>query len=202
MIVVDVETTGLNPDQHSLVSIGAIDFNDPEWQFYQECRIWDGAKIEERALEVNGFTRQEIEDTEKQTEGELVTAFLEWAYDSPEHTIAGQNVYVDLEFIRAAARRAGKSAALPHRIIDQHSICFAHMIQHGTMPPSENGKTTLNSDAVMEYVGIPVEPRPHNALNGATWEAEAFSRLLYDKSLFEQFFEFTVPWLEEKGEIA
>jgi hypothetical protein len=49
----------------------------------------------------------------------------------------------------------------------------------------------------MEYVGIPVEPHPHVGINGAVWEAEAFSRLFYDKPLFEQFKEYPVPWVEK-----
>ena len=42
MIVLDTESTGLNPLTDSILSIGAIDLNDPTNQFYDECRIWDG----------------------------------------------------------------------------------------------------------------------------------------------------------------
>jgi len=48
----------------------------------------------------------------------------------------------------------------------------------------------------MEYVGIPAEPKPHNALRGAKWEAEVFMRLLYNKNLFPEFKEFEIPWLK------
>ena len=196
MIVVDIEATGMNWDQHSLVSIGAVDFNDPGRQFYKECRIWDGAKIEEEALAFTGFTESEVRDEGKPTESEIIRAFLEWAYTSSEYTVAGQNVYIDLEFIRAAARRAGENAALAHRIIDLHSITVAHMIRRGIEPGSEDGKTTLDSDVIMEYVGIPTEPHPHIAINGAKWEAEAFSRLLYDKPMLQEFQKHPIPWLE------
>ena len=60
MIVVDVETTGLYPNKNSIVSIGAVDFLNPVNTFYQECRIWRGAKISDQALEVNGFTKKQI----------------------------------------------------------------------------------------------------------------------------------------------
>jgi len=39
MIVADIEATGLDPRKHSILSIGAVDFEHPERQFYGECRI-------------------------------------------------------------------------------------------------------------------------------------------------------------------
>ncbi len=56
----------------------------------------------------------------------------------------------------------------------------------------KDGKSLLDSDAVMTYVGIPTEPKPHIALNGALWEAEAISRLLYQKNLLSQFEQYPI----------
>ncbi len=53
MIAIDVEASGIDYDMHSIVSVGTIDFADPTRQFYDECRIWDGAHIMEEALAVN-----------------------------------------------------------------------------------------------------------------------------------------------------
>ncbi len=39
MIVIDVETIGINLQNHSIVSIRAVDFYKSKNQFYQECRI-------------------------------------------------------------------------------------------------------------------------------------------------------------------
>jgi hypothetical protein len=46
----------------------------------------------------------------------------------------------------------------------------------------------------MKYVGITVEPHPHIAINGAKYETEALSRLLRNKSFFEEFAQFLVPF--------
>lgn len=194
MIILDVETTGTNPLMHSLVSIGAVDFTHPHIQFYEECRIWDGAHIEPEALQVNGYSGDEIIDLRKQSETDLVNHFLQWLHDRDDMVIAGMNISFDIHFIEAAARRAGESAELSHRSIDLHSITFTHMLGHGVNPPLKHKKTALDSDTVMKYVGIPVEPKPHVALNGALWEAEAFSRIIYKKPLLDQFTQYSIPW--------
>lgn len=75
MIVIDVEASGVSPEKNSLVSLGAVDFANPQNRFYEECRIWDGAHIEKGALEVNGFTREQITDPKKKTDREVVTDF-------------------------------------------------------------------------------------------------------------------------------
>jgi hypothetical protein len=45
----------------------------------------------------------------------------------------------------------------------------------------------------MRYAGIPPEPKPHKALNGARYEMEALSRLIYGKGVFEEFLRYEIP---------
>jgi len=197
MIIVDVEATGPEFSKHSLLSIGAVDFDNPTNQFYGECRAWDGAHMNMDGLNVNGFTVEQATDIKKQTDGELVKAFIDWSMKVPNHTLAGQNPSFDRDFIKDSAQRAGLDWPFAYRTIDQHTICYMHMIKRGIKPPVLNGRTDLNSDKIMEYVGIPAEVHPHNALNGAKIEAEAMSRLLYDKKLIAEFESYEVPWLRE-----
>lgn len=72
MIVVDIETTGLDPKNHSILSIGAIDMNNPENKFYGECQCEPGKMVSEQALKINGFTQESLMDEKKPTVGELV----------------------------------------------------------------------------------------------------------------------------------
>ncbi|HLP44010.1 MAG TPA: 3'-5' exonuclease [Candidatus Nanoarchaeia archaeon] len=192
MIIVDVETTGTNPAKNSLVSIGAVNFDAPLDQFYEECQIWDGAHIEPAAMEVNGFTEEQIRDTKKPTEAETLKNFLVWIESKQNQIVVAQNPMFDLGFLQAAAYRAGVDYKLAHRSLDIHTLAFMHMIKKGIEPPINNGKSNINSDGIMKYVGIPTEPRPHIAINGAVWEAEALSRLLYGKNLFSQFKDYPV----------
>lgn len=197
MIIIDVEASGTDYDKHSIVSLGAIDFSDPTRRFYGECRVWDGAHIMEGALEVNGYTEAEITDPLKQSEAELVQAFLEWTQHMSDRTLVGQNVSFDRDMVKAAARRAGIVDDLAYRTLDTHTLCFMHMVKSGLTPPhdEQHRRTALNLDAVLNYCGIPDEPEPHNALTGAMSHAEVTSRLLYDKKLLPEFSQFEIPWL-------
>ena len=63
MIVADIEASGLDFRKNSIVSIGAVDFEDPKRQFYAEPRIWDGAECNLESLAINGFTEEECKES-------------------------------------------------------------------------------------------------------------------------------------------
>ena len=198
MIIVDVETTGTEPHKHSLLSIAAIDLSDPSRQFYEECRTWEGAHVDLDALVYNGFTTEEIKDQSKKSDQEIVSDFLDWIQPSSEHTLAGQNVFFDRDFLKYTAERYHLNWPLAQRIVDLHSVCYAHMIERGVAPPIKNGHSALDSDSICDYVGLPKEVKPHrSAMKGAKWEAEAFQRLLFNKSLLEEFNKFPIPWISK-----
>lgn len=198
MIVVDLEASGVDPEKHSILSIGAVDFENPSDTFSGECQMWNGAHVDPEALVVNGFTEEQARDKSKKSEGDLVAEFLEWIGKKDERTVAGQNPHFDTGFLRSAARRAKINFNLAYREIDLHSIVYFHMKSRGLTPPVINNHSALGSDTIMQYLGMPTEPKPHIALNGAIWETEAFSRLFNNKSLLPQFKQFPVPWVNSK----
>ena len=197
MLVIDIEASGTEYHKHSIVSIGALDFDNPEYRFYEECQIWEGAHIMEGALEVNGFTEAEITDINKKTEAQIVTEFLEWSQQIGDRTITGQNPSFDRDMLKAASQRAGLNWDLAYRTIDTHSLCWMHMIKRGETPPvdPEHKRSALDLDLILNYCGIPKEPEPHNALTGALCHAEVASRLLLDKKLLPEFEQHQIPWL-------
>lgn len=195
MIVLDVETSGLIPSKHSILSIGALDFANPENQFYEECRIWDGAEVEEEALNINGFSREQITDEGRQTEAELIASFVAWSQAcSGGCTLAAQNPSFDLEFVQAACERAGIACPFGKRTIDIHSVVWLHMQQHGVEAPVHNGRSAISLDTALSYCGIPAEPKPHNARTGALCHAEVLARIAYTKKIVPNFSTYDIPW--------
>jgi len=193
MIVVDIEASGVDYNKHSIVSIGALDFDNPTNQFYDECRIWDGAHIDNEALKINGFTREEITDANKKTEAEIIKAFIAWATNIEDYTMAGQNVSFDRDFLQAAALRARLNWPFAHRSIDTHTLAYMHMVKHGIIPPKKKHHSALDLDTILKYVGVPEEPKPHNAMTGVFSHAEVISRLLYNKMLLDEFKNYPMP---------
>lgn len=195
MLVVDVEASGTEPRVHSIVSVGALDLAQPSNRFYEECRVWDGADIMDEALKVNGFTKEQITDDQKQSEADVIHNFLLWSDGLKERTLAGQNVSFDRDFLKAAAERAGHTDwPFAFRTIDTHTLCYMHMVGKGLQPPVFHRRSALDLDAVLNYCGIPEEPTPHNALTGALSHAEVISRLLYGRKLLPEFEQFAIPW--------
>jgi DNA polymerase III epsilon subunit-like protein len=193
MIVLDIETTGLDPRRHSIIEVGAIDFDRPGNYFNERCQIWDGAEVDLKSLDINGFTLDEIYDQTILTQKELISRFMTWTDQIEDKTIAGQNVDFDINFLNESSARCGLNFTLGTRKVDQHSIVYAHFLKRNLRPPLKDGYSDLNSDFIMKYVGLPAEPKPHRAINGARFEAEALSRLIFGRGLFVEFGSYKIP---------
>lgn len=193
MIVADIEATGLDPHKHSILSIGAVDFDHPERQFYGECRMWEGASIMSDAILVNGFTRQECMDPKKHSLKELMENFLHWIEQTDEKTLGGQNPSFDRDFLNSSFARSSIGWHFSFRTLDLNSMAYMDMIKRGIPVQHKNDRADLSLDTILKYVGLPEEPKPHHGLTGAQMEAEAFSRLLYGKNLLPEFAEYPVP---------
>lgn len=196
MIAIDVESTSLDPVTGSILSLGAVDTDEPSNQFYDECHIWDGAHVTDEALAINGFSREEITSPERKSEAELVAAFIAWATDRPKNRmLAAQNVSFDLEYVQEACKRAGFECPFGKRTIDTHTLVWLHMSERGIDPPlNEQRHSTINLDAALRYCGIPAEPKPHNALTGALCHAEVITRIAYNRNIIPEFSTFPIPF--------
>jgi DNA polymerase III epsilon subunit-like protein len=190
ILVVDVETTGLDTKRCGLVEIGAVWLTGQREneEFDRKCRPWEGAVIEPGALEVNGCDW--VLDPTVAPESVAIDAFLDWVGEGPV-LMAGMNPRFDLEFLRAAFNRSWAEARMksvkpefpfPHRTIDLHTLAVTYAIANEA---SFTGKG-LNTDHIMELLGLPVEPRPHRAIQGARCAAEALRILFGIPSLIRE----------------
>lgn len=193
MIVVDVETTGSNPYKHSIVSIGAVEFENPTNQFYEECRAFDGAEIDNDAMRVNGFTYDEITDPLKKSLEQIVSDFLNWCSGFPNKTLIAHNSGFDSWFLKASMDRYNLYWGFGFRTLDLHTMAYIDFMKKDIEPPLIYGVSSLSLNKILEMVGLPKEPDPHNALNGAKYETEAMYRLIYGKSILDEFKQYPIP---------
>jgi DNA polymerase III epsilon subunit-like protein len=182
VVVVDVETTGLDPERCGILEIGAVALVSGA-EFSALCSVPFGARIEARALEVNGVRYEDLHDRSHPLDWRCVVEFDAWCRERGLTLLAGMNPSFDLGFLKAAGRRAIRDErgepfvpipAFPHRTLDMHSVAVAWAVRHG-VPVPERGFYT---DAIYELLGLPPEARPHRAIEGARREAEAFRVLL------------------------
>lgn len=189
MISIDCEMTGLDLENCAIVSIGAIDLQKPERRIYLEMKPFDGARLDDEGLAVNGFTKEGIfllEHTQK--EGLLLLKqFLD---ESGERNVVGQNVTFDVLFLNRAFVREEIDCKIPYRVLDLHSMVCAKLILNKKAVPIEERKSTLNLDSLLIMAGIPEEPKPHNALTGALCAGEVYSRLIEGKAVLPEFSQF------------
>jgi len=195
MIVLDIETTGLNPFKHGIVSIGALEFENPDNQFYQEAYIDDEMEIDPESLAIIGFSEEYLRDQTRQTPFVLMKSFIDWMETIEDRTPAGLHVAgFDLQFLAAASDRLNLNWPLGHRSVDLHSAFYNYLKTND--PESftlKNQRANIYGGLIQKYCGLDVIPRPHNALIDAKWEAECFSRLLYGKKLLPDFADRPVP---------
>jgi len=195
MLVIDIEATGLDPQKNSLLSIGAVDFDNPKRTFYGECRAFDGAEFDPEGLAVCGFSEKDCKDPNKQSQTELMSAFLKWIKEgSGDEILAGQNAFFDRDILNTSFKRSHIDFTFHFRIMELHSLAFSDLLKRHIDPPlKEGGVSALSLDKILNYVGLPSEPKPHNALTGAKVEAEAFSRIIYGRNLLDEFIGFEIP---------
>lgn len=192
MIALDCEMSGLDPVKHSILSIGAVDLENSKRSFYGECFLPENKTFQVEALAVNGFTEEQIFDKSKDSLKQLMEKFYEWLQGCSEKTLVGQNVSLDRAFLNTAFSETEVPFQFHYRVIDLHSVGCAMFLRDGRPLNIDEGRIKMSLDKIAEYVGLPEEPRPHNALTGATYNAEIFSRLVYKKNLVEQFIAYEV----------
>ena len=180
MIIVDCETTGLEPYRHALVSVGAVKYEEQHKTFYSEMKPIDGTEISERALEVNGYSYEYLQAIETTTTEALrkFGKWVNWEVEAsyPMHFIGGFNTHFDAEFINVSYQRVIESGSyMSPPYFDFHYLDLYSVFQSKIGPMEHPG---IGLKRICEYLGVKPEPEPHNALNGAKKTAECLRILL------------------------
>lgn len=188
MIVVDVETTGLDAKRNAIISIGALDFSNPENQFYGECGVDKGVEIDPVALKINGFRMEDLLNNRKVLK-ELAIEFIGWSLSVSDKVLGGYYTHFDQSFLLETVKKYKLGWPFSIHVIDIQGLFYAEMLKNGLLHNHTNQYTL---DHILRFVGLPPEPQPHNALTGAKVTAEAISRLVLGKGLLPEFEKYPV----------
>jgi len=211
MIVLDIETSGLDFVKNGIWQIAAIDMKSAK-QFISEGRIDDEDEIlmsadprsiypTKSVLEVVGKTREQLKDKKKQSQKALIQEFFKWLENSDEKCFIGQNPQFDWGFLTVKARKYGLKTPFHFRAFDIHSIAQTKYFQIKGKFLMYGDHSGMNLTNVLKFCGMKDERKRHNALEDAKLTAECFSRMIYGKSFFKEFEKFQIPkQLEAKNE--
>ena len=191
--MVDLETTGLDAQKNSIASIGAVDFLNPSREFYEECKIQEGAVVSEESLKITGFTLESLGDRRKPSVKDVTVGFFEWTKKAKARVLSGENPWLDASFLRKSAATYDVDWPFGHRLVDLHSVCYGHYLSWELPIPYGSHGDGLGLDQILAYLGIKVDRTHHNALADAKLEAEAFSRIIYGRPLLEDYHSHPIP---------
>ncbi len=164
-IVVDTETTGLDPTQgHRLIEIGCIELVNriPSGQVFHRY-INPERDVPAEAFAVHGLSTEFLKD--KPLFSAIVDELIEFIGDAP---LVAHNAMFDLGFINAELERSGKTAVPRDRLID------TLMLARRKHPAGPNGL-----DHLCARYGIDNSRRTkHGALLDAELLAEVYIELI------------------------
>jgi len=182
VMVVDVETSGLDPRRHGVLEIGAVAPDGSE--FEGKCWLDPDRQWEQGALDVNGYTAKGLYQVTGEMAGasrigalELRRIFLDWMAWKLDvrrrWTLAGCNVGAfDLQFLRHMSGDAVQpdfSEVVAVRTRDLGTLAMACELVGIFSPPPWG----WNADAIFAACGLGAEPKPHSAITGARMTAAA-----------------------------
>lgn len=193
MIVVDIETSGLDFLKNGIWQIGAIDTDDPNRIFLEEGRIEDDETFTREALDICGVTEEKIYDRGKPSQKELLEKFFGWCKDAKVKNLVCHNPQFDFSFIKCKADKYGLKMPVHFRCFDTHSIASLKYKEIYGNLPIDGGFSNMNLSNMLFFCGMRDNREKHNALEDAKLTAECFYRLTYGKTFLKEFEQYQLP---------
>ncbi|MEN7982022.1 MAG: 3'-5' exonuclease [Nanoarchaeota archaeon] len=196
-IVVDLEMSGIDFVKCGIWQIGAIDLETKE-EFFDECRIDDEDKYldggDKPLIEVIGKTEEELRDSNKQSQKELLEKFFNWVKTRKMKTLVCQNPTFDIGFLWTKSKKYRLEIPFHHRSFDTHSIAhtkYFEMKKEFLIEDKDFSELGLKN--ILKMCGMEDNRKAHNALEDAKLTAECFSRLMFGEKLLKEYSEFEIP---------
>ncbi len=171
ILIIDVETTGVDPLKHATIEIGAMlldrDLN-PLKEFTTFITPWAGAEIQPEAMAVNGISEADL--LSAPSIAEVVEQFdCIFQPGARKLFLCGWNVWFDHGFLRMMYAKAERPWPFRSRMLDMQSIVTFHA---GINPQSQ-------ADTVKRLLN---EQQSHRAL-GDVQQVAKLLKIFSDKHL-------------------
>lgn len=167
-VVLDTETTGLDPRRDRLITIGAVAVRADQILLADSFEAMLKLAYNSSSVTVHGITRDEARDG--LDEPEALEQFLPYLRDG---VIVGHHILHDIETLNAACERHF-GFHLRNRFLDTMDLTL-HLQAAGAFP--EDAIHGFSLDALCEFFGVPPRDR-HTAGGDAFITALVFLRLL------------------------
>ena len=138
LIVIDVETSGVNPFRHEVLAIGLVPF---DLKLAPASIFVRPAAIEWSEYARNNFDRYstdwELEAVPPTEACQAIETYLARTFGGRTVTPIGHNIGFDIAFLRRLAFLGGREqlAGLSHRAIDTHTLLYLLTLE-GKIPES------------------------------------------------------------------
>lgn len=180
-VVIDTETGGLDPNEHSILSLGAVVWRDGGIDDEILINIREDEVVAtDAALRINGIDLRAHEGDDPMQAVERIKAFLLKNNIFKQAHMAGHNVAsFDYGFMKRLYRLGGAdiNKTFHYRMLDTMTMALA-LDQVGRLP----GLRGYGLDGLCQRFGIQIRKAgpgvPHNALEDARATAKLMSRLL------------------------
>lgn len=174
IVVIDTETGGLDPAEHSLLTLALVTGRDTD---RMEITIAEpDIRVTQRSLEITRLDPKVIAETGLTPAAacDAIEAFLEKNAPGRDWLLCGHNITFDVNFLKRLYRLAGREypRRLGHRTVDTHALIWA-LSAAGKLPPLKG------SDEAFRHFQLepPAELR-HTALGDAVATRDMLARLL------------------------
>lgn len=180
LVVVDVETSGLNPRQHSVLEVAAIDLTTHEELIFVPIPVvpplpgspaWESVASAE-ALTVNRYYERRLWE-QRATALATVDAWDGLNEMLDGNLIAGANPEFDASFLDATMHHLGIEPKRRHQTRDLVTYAAGRLGFDPAIP--------MRSGELIDHLGI-TNAMPHSAEGDARAAAEAFQMLIADKA--------------------
>lgn len=196
LIFLDTETTGLNPEKHRILEIAynVIDSTNGktilsyESIVAQSADIW--GNVDSDSLEINGFTWDKVLNgkSERAIAAEISNDLNKLGLKEKGGVFICQNPSFDrVFFLQMVDAELQSTYGWPYHWLDLASMYWAMRLKIDPNLVKEFKESDLSKDAIAAFYGLPVEEKPHRAMNGvkhliACYEALFGKQLSYSNS--------------------